>query len=60
MINNINNIDKKIFLTHSRTLDIPNEANEPSKLEDFDFQAYGIDGAPEQLRAKRLVRFGPI
>lgn len=51
---------KKIFFSYSRTLDIPNEANELSKLEDFDLQAYGIDAAPEQLRAKRLVRIGAI
>ncbi len=43
-----------------RTLEVPNEAKEMSKLEDFDLQAYGMDAAEEQLRAKRLVRIAAI
>jgi len=41
-------------------LEIPDEAKELSKRENFDLQAYALDAAVEQTRAKRIVRIGAI
>ena len=41
-------------------MEIPDEAKELSKRENFDLQAYAFDAAAEQTRTKRIVRIGAI
>ncbi len=43
-----------------RKVELSSEVIEKSILQDFDLQAYSMDAAEEQTRAKRIVRIGAI
>jgi beta-ureidopropionase len=53
-------VNRVLYGTPCRTLELPDAARQLADKEDFDLQGYGIDAAVEQTRAKRIVRIGAI
>lgn len=53
-------VNRMLYGTPCRKLELSSEALEKSQLLDFDLQAYSMNAAEEQTRPKRLVRIGAI